>query len=57
MAYIGLDRDGQPLTARTFTPRTEEDLRLAEHTNILRELRGEYSLKPLIVAPHHLHVD
>lgn len=57
VAYIGLDRDGQPLTARTFTPQTEEDIRLAEHANILRELRGEYSPKPLIVAPHYQHVD
>jgi len=57
VAYIALDRDGQPLTARTFTPQTEEDIRLAEHANILRELRGEYSPKPLIVAPHYQHVD
>jgi 4-hydroxybenzoyl-coA thioesterase len=57
VAYIGMDRDGQPMTARTFTPRTEEDIRLAEHANILRELRGEYTPKPLIVAPHHQHVD
>lgn len=57
VAYMAIDRDFQPQAARQFTPVTEEDKRLAEHANILRELRGKYSPKPLIVAPNNQHID
>lgn len=56
VSYIAMDIDGNPLPAREFTPTTEEDLRLAEHANILRDLRAEYSPRPLIspAAPGHI---
>ena len=43
VTYIGIDLDGQPLPAPKFTPVTPEDVKLAEHANILRDLRAEYS--------------
>ena len=51
VTYIGIDLDGQPLPAPQFTPVTPEDVKLAEHANILRDLRAEYSPIPLI--PRH----
>ncbi|MDY5840976.1 MAG: hotdog domain-containing protein [Corynebacterium camporealensis] len=57
ITYIGMDNDWQPTAARQFTPHTEEDVRLAEHANVLRELRGQYSPKPLVVAPTNQHID
>lgn len=48
VTYIGIDLDGQPLPAPQFTPVTPEDIQLAEHANILRDLRAEYSPIPLI---------
>ncbi|MDO4631231.1 MAG: hotdog domain-containing protein [Corynebacterium sp.] len=48
VSYIGVDIDGHPLPARQFEPKTPEDVRLAEHANILRELRAVYSPQPLI---------
>ncbi|BAC19288.1 acyl-CoA thioesterase [Corynebacterium efficiens] len=51
VTYIGIDLDGQPLPAPQFTPVTPEDIQLAEHANILRDLRAEYSPVPLI--PRH----
>lgn len=57
VSYMAMDADWQPLAARQFTPRTEEDKRLWEHAGILRGLRGKYSPKPLVVAPKHQHVD
>ena len=51
VTYIGIDLDGQPLPAPQFTPVTPEDIQLAEHANILRDLRAEYSPIPLI--PRH----
>lgn len=57
VAYIGMDPDGNPLPARQFYPRTEEDLRLAEHATILRNLRAEYSPKPLIAMSEARHID
>lgn len=47
-AYMGIDEDGNPLAARHFTPTTEEDKRLAEHAETLRNLRAEYSPHPLV---------
>ena len=46
--YIGIDIDGNPLPARTFTPVTEEDKRLWEHTQTLKDLRGQYEPVPLV---------
>ncbi|MEX3504537.1 acyl-CoA thioesterase [Corynebacterium sp. LK2510] len=46
--YIGVDIDGQPLPARPFTPRTDEDRRLWEHTQALQDLRAEYTPIPLV---------
>lgn len=48
ISYIAVDIDGHPLPARQFTPHTEEDLRLAAHATTLRELRAQYTPKPLI---------
>ena len=45
---MGIDEDGNPLAARHFTPTTEEDKRLAEHAETLRNLRAEYSPHPLV---------
>lgn len=53
VTYIGLGVDGEPQLARTFVPETEEDKRLAEHANTLRELRGHYS--PLSLTPQVTH--
>ncbi|WP_425292257.1 acyl-CoA thioesterase [Corynebacterium mayonis] len=46
--YIGVNIDGEPLAARQFTPQTEEDLRLWEHTQTLKDLRAEYAPIPLV---------
>ncbi|SDL91938.1 Acyl-CoA hydrolase [Corynebacterium mycetoides] len=46
--YVGVDLDGQPLPARQFTPVTEEDKRLWEHTQTLKNLRQEYAPMPLV---------
>lgn len=55
--YIGMGFDSQPQLARQFTPETEEDKRLAEHANILRELRSKYSPLSLIPQTTHQRVD
>lgn len=47
VTYIGVDIDGEPLPSPQFEPTTPEDLQLAEHANILRDLRAEYSPIPL----------
>lgn len=57
VSYIGMDIDGTPLPARQFTPVTEEDLQLAEHATILRDLRAEYTPRPLISPAAPGHVD
>lgn len=57
VTYLAIDVDGQPLPARQFVPVTEEDKRLAEHANILRELRSQYSPMPLTIQPTPFHVD
>lgn len=57
VSYMAVDHDWNPVEARQFTPRTEEDIRLAEHAQTLRNLRGEYTPKPLIVAPKAQHID
>lgn len=57
VTYIAKDVDGHALPSRQFTPVTEEDQRLAEHATILRNLRAEYSPKPLITPPRAQHVD
>lgn len=56
VSYIAIDIDGNPLPAREFVPVTDEDKQLAEHANILRELRAEHSPRPLIspAAPGHI---
>ncbi|WP_175934512.1 acyl-CoA thioesterase [Corynebacterium sp. Marseille-P4321] len=46
--YIGIDVDGNPLPARQFTPVTDEDKRLWEHTQTLKDLRGQYEPVPLV---------
>lgn len=57
VTYIGTDIDGNPLPANQFHPRTEEDRRLAEHANTLRDLRAQYSPVPLISREHHQFLD
>ena len=52
-----MDTDGNALPARQFTPRTTEDVRLAEHTQKLRELRSEYAPMPLVPQSTPLHID
>ncbi|WP_165164891.1 acyl-CoA thioesterase [Corynebacterium qintianiae] len=46
--YVGIDLDGQPLAARQFVPSTDEDKRLWEHTQTLKDLRQEYTPIPLV---------
>ena len=46
--YIGIDVDGNPLPARQFVPVTDEDQRLWEHTQTLKDLRGQYEPVPLV---------
>lgn len=48
MTYIGIDIDGNPLAARKFTPVTDEDKRLWEHTQTLKDLRAQYEPEPLV---------
>ncbi|MDO4685547.1 MAG: hotdog domain-containing protein [Corynebacterium sp.] len=48
VTYIAVDIDGYPLPARQFTPRSSEDVKLSDHAAKLRELRAQYSPKPLI---------
>ena len=43
-----IDIDGNPLAARKFTPVTDEDKRLWEHTQTLKDLRGQYEPEPLV---------
>nr|WP_114976566.1 hotdog domain-containing protein [Corynebacterium striatum] len=57
VSYMAMDADWQPIAARQFTPKTAEDKALWEHAGILRNLRGQYSPKPLVVAPQHQHLD
>ncbi len=49
--YIGIDVDGNPLPARQFVPVTDEDQRLWEHTQTLKDLRGQYEPEPLVERP------
>ncbi|MBL7286621.1 acyl-CoA thioesterase [Corynebacterium godavarianum] len=49
--YIGIDVDGNPLPARQFVPSTDEDKRLWEHTQTLKDLRGQYEPEPLVERP------
>ncbi|NLZ56891.1 MAG: acyl-CoA thioesterase [Corynebacterium sp.] len=51
VTYIGIDIDGEPLASPHFEPSTPEDIQLAEHANILRDLRAEYVPMPLF--PKH----
>lgn len=46
--YIATDVDGHPLSARKYTPVTNEDKRLEQHATKLRELRAEYQPRPLV---------
>ncbi|MCZ9310282.1 acyl-CoA thioesterase [Corynebacterium uberis] len=57
VTYLALDVDGQPLPARPFVPVTPEDQRLAEHATVLRELRAEYSPRPLITPRRAQYLD
>ena len=51
VTYIATNIDGQMLPARQFTPRTEDDKRLFEHQQVLRELRAQYMPLPLFERP------
>lgn len=51
VTYVGLDQDGQMLPARQFTPVTEDDRRLWDHQQVLRELRRQFTPLPLFEAP------
>ncbi|AKK11817.1 acyl-CoA thioesterase [Corynebacterium uterequi] len=55
--YIGVDDDGNALPARQFEPITPEDRQLSDHAQILRELRAEFSPRPLITPPAAQHLD
>ncbi|MDR7330230.1 acyl-CoA thioesterase [Corynebacterium guangdongense] len=57
VTYIGIDVDGNPLPARQFIPVTEEDVRLSEHAQVLRELRAEFTPLPLVAGARPNHVD
>lgn len=57
VTYLAMDTDGNALPARQFTPRTTEDVRLAEHAQKLRELRAEYAPMPLVPQSTPMHVD
>ncbi|AWB82593.1 acyl-CoA thioesterase [Corynebacterium yudongzhengii] len=57
VSYMGMDSDGNPLPARQFIPLTEEDKRLSEHAQILRELRAEFTPHPLITPSAAQHTD
>jgi len=57
VTYLAMDTDGNALPARQFTPRTTEDVRLAEHAQKLRELRSEYAPMPLVPQSTPLHID
>lgn len=57
VTYLAMDRDGEPMQARQFTPVTEEDLQLADHADVLRNLRGEYSPMPLVTQHTPNHID
>ena len=57
ISYIGVDIDGNALPARQFTPRTEEDQRLAGHAAVLRELRAQYHPLPLIKHVNPMEID
>ncbi|OFU57792.1 acyl-CoA thioesterase [Corynebacterium sp. HMSC11D10] len=46
--YIGMDIDGTPLPARKFTPVTDEDKRLWDHTQTLKDLRAQYEPVPIV---------
>ena len=56
VSYIGIDEDDEPLEARQFIPVTDEDKRLHEHAQVLRDLRADYRPMPLIsnAAPNHV---
>ena len=51
VSYMAMDADWQPMSARQFIPRTEEDKRLWEHTQTLKDLRGQYEPEPLVRLP------
>lgn len=57
VTYLAMDFDDRPMNARPFVPRLEEDIRLAEHAKILRDLRAEFAPLPLVSAPAPHHVD
>lgn len=56
VTYLAMDVDNRPLPARQFTPRLEEDVRLAEHAQVLRDLRATFAPIPLVtpVTPNHV---
>nr|BAD83824.1 hypothetical protein [Corynebacterium glutamicum] len=57
VTYLGIDVDGEPLPAPQFVPRTPEDIQLAEHANILRDLRADYTPMPLFQRRVPLQID
>ncbi len=57
VSYIGIDEDDEPLEARQFIPVTDEDKRLHEHAQVLRDLRADYRPMPLISNAGPNHVD
>lgn len=57
VSYIAMDDDNNPLPARQFTPLTQEDQRLAEHAQILRDLRSHYAPIPLVRPSTPKHID
>ncbi|AIG64647.1 acyl-CoA hydrolase [Corynebacterium atypicum] len=57
VTYIGMGVDGNPQFARQFVPRTEEDIRLADHAQVLRDLRADYAPKSLTPQVTHQRID
>ena len=57
VTYLAMDQDNNPMPANQFVPRTEEDKRLYEHAQVLRELRAEYSPMPLVSPATVQHID
>lgn len=55
--YVATDQDNNVLPARHFEPRTDNDIRLAEHATTLRQLRSEYTPQPLVLRKGGAFVD
>lgn len=55
VSYMAMDSDANPLPARQFVAVTEEDKRLSDHAQTLRELRARFTPHPLITPSAAQH--